>query len=56
MVYEIAGYRHRTRPHYFDDNANEDEWQREVYEAAGSLMVRDANYVSERRFRRSART
>lgn len=38
-LYELpAGYRHRRQVSYYDDTANEDEWQREVYEAARDLM------------------
>jgi SAM-dependent methyltransferase len=37
--YGIAqGYRHRKRKRYFDDTAETDEWQREVYSAAADLM------------------
>lgn len=35
-----AGYRHRDHVNYYDDTENSDEWQREVYEEARSLMVR----------------
>lgn len=37
-----AGYRHRDEVIYFDDLDNSDEWQREVYLTARSLM-RDRN-------------
>lgn len=32
------GYRHRSAISYFDDLENEDDWQREVYEAARDIM------------------
>jgi len=34
----FPGYFHRDRPAYFDDTANTDNWQKEVYEAACYLM------------------
>src|SRR5215471_15918807 len=34
-----AGYRHRDRVSYFDDLVNTDQWQREVYSEARSLML-----------------
>jgi len=34
-----AGYRHRARINYFDDNDHAEEWQREVYEEARALMI-----------------
>jgi len=38
--HEIApGYRHRDRIAFYDDTANADEWQREVYQAARALMI-----------------
>ena len=33
------GYRHRSSINYFDDTANADEWQREVYESARAIML-----------------
>ena len=35
------GYRDRQTISYFDDLENEDEWQREVYEAARDIMRRE---------------
>ena len=38
-LYGIApGYRHRSDVRYFDDTGNADEWQREVYLTARSIM------------------
>lgn len=37
-----AGYKHREKPGYFDDTANSDNWQREVYEQARILMKDNA--------------
>ncbi len=41
-TYHIAvGYRHRQETVYFDDTALTDEWQREVYLEAATLMARN---------------
>ena len=37
----FAGYIHRAEPAYFDDTGFADEWQREVYEFAAELMLRE---------------
>src|SRR5438874_2732754 len=38
-LYDIApGYRHRRCVNHYDDTANTDEWQREVYLSAQSVM------------------
>jgi SAM-dependent methyltransferase len=34
----VPGYRHRAEASYFDDTANADEWQKEVYIYAQSVM------------------
>src|SRR5205085_9353286 len=39
------GYKHRPKPSYFDDTANSDNWQREVYEKA-RLLMRDEGLKS----------
>jgi hypothetical protein len=37
----FPGYRARAAITHFDDTANTDEWQREVYQAAAELMARE---------------
>lgn len=40
--YEIsAGYRHRERPQYFNSTAHTDDWQKEVYQTAREILLRD---------------
>ena len=38
----LPGYRARHEPQHFDDTANTDDWQREVYIFAADLMAREA--------------
>jgi SAM-dependent methyltransferase len=41
-LYDIApGYCHRAAAAYFDDTANADGWQKEVYEAARNIMKKN---------------